>query len=192
MEYIDVTLTGEAPLLMHSDAGLSPMHPISRKQAEMNSRPVKEKKTTEFVKEMSRLDWELALYFDEKAGPVLPPQMLEAMIRDSAKAEKLGSEVKRSVRVTDFTIPLQYSGPRDKKAMWASERFYDSRGVKIGQSRVLRTRPMFESWSVTFNVEFEPEFMPAETLKRVIEVGGRRVGLGDYRPRFGRFSASFA
>ena len=191
MDYLTVNLTGESPLLMHSDAGLSPLHPISRKQAEMNARPVKEKKTTEFVLEMARLDWELALYFDEKEGPVLPAQMLEAMIRDSAKAEKLGSEVKRSVRVTDFTIPLQYDGPRDKKGLWKSERFFDSRGVKIGQSRVLRTRPMFEEWAVEFNVEFEPEFIERDTLTRLIEIGGRRVGLGDYRPRFGRFSASF-
>ena len=63
--------------------------------------------------------------------------------------------------------------------------------VVVQRSRVLRVRPKFDDWSATFSVEYDEELVDRSKLERWIDIGGRRIGLGDWRPeksgRYGRF-----
>ena len=74
--------------------------------------------------------------------------------------------------------------------MWADHRFRYTTPVVIGRVKVLRTRPKFDEWSVDLTLIFDGEFMRRETLLDIVRLAGRRVGVGDYRPRFGRFMLS--
>ena len=42
--------------------------------------------------------------------------------------------------------------------LWNDERFVDVRTVLVTSSRIMRTRPIFSDWSLTFDVAFEPGF----------------------------------
>ncbi|QZD26289.1 hypothetical protein [Salmonella phage vB_Si_DR094] len=49
-------------------------------------------------------------------------------------------------------------------------------------------RPIFRDWSVEFGLMFDEEQITKEELLMVLENAGNLCGVGDWRPRFGRFS----
>jgi hypothetical protein len=59
-------------------------------------------------------------------------------------------------------------------------------GAKKGAGKVLRYRPQLLSWSAIFTVQVCNDLITAEVLERVMEYGGKFVGIGDWRPKFGR------
>jgi len=66
--------------------------------------------------------------------------------------------------------------------------------VPATKGRVVRKRPIFKTWSLRFNVEFDEDEISAPTIKELLEYAGSRVGIGDFRPEkggpFGRFMVS--
>jgi len=72
--------------------------------------------------------------------------------------------------------------------------YEDRRRVVIQRSAITRTRPALKAgWSV--KIEFQiglPEYISETDLNEVISMAGRLIGIGDFRPTFGRFQiASF-
>jgi len=69
----------------------------------------------------------------------------------------------------------------------------DSRAVVVPatKGRIVRHRPRFDEWSLTFELEYDPELLSCEQVEAIVRDTGRRVGLGDFRPEnkgmFGRF-----
>jgi hypothetical protein len=70
--------------------------------------------------------------------------------------------------------------------------FLDKRRVCIQRAGVTRTRPaMLEGWKA--NVIFQtliPEYISPGLLHRVLVDAGRLVGVGDFRPSYGRFQVT--
>jgi hypothetical protein len=54
-------------------------------------------------------------------------------------------------------------------------------------SKVYCVRPMFSNWQLRFNLVDGDDKLTEDILKELMEVTGKFVGLGDYRPIFGRF-----
>lgn len=169
---------------MHSEDGLNRLNPLKREQSLLTA---KRKKTDEDHEEILRLDFELAIYHDHELGPYISGNMIEAGIRQAGKLSKLGTTIQRSVMVIEDKTRLEYSGPRDIKGLWKDARFSDIRGARVGAAKVMRCRPKFDEWSINFHLEFDPEAIDRSVLIGVCETGGRSVGIGDYRPRFGRY-----
>lgn len=67
--------------------------------------------------------------------------------------------------------------------------YLDRRRVMIQRAGINRTRPaMRAGWQVTFDLMVMlPEYVDPNALRETIEAAGRLVGLGDFRPTFGRF-----
>ena len=64
--------------------------------------------------------------------------------------------------------------------------------VVVGRQRILRTRAKFDCpWSVIGVVDVDQELVDRDQLTTWLATGGRRVGLGDWRPEksghYGRF-----
>ena len=55
-------------------------------------------------------------------------------------------------------------------------------GVVVQRSRILRTRALFEPWGATFVLECDDELVDSEQLDAWLDIAGRRIGLGDWRP----------
>ena len=68
--------------------------------------------------------------------------------------------------------------------------FEDARRVQIQRNGITRIRPAFRSgWRATFMLAvLLPEYIHQQELRDVIGQAGRLVGVGDFRPTFGRFS----
>jgi hypothetical protein len=69
----------------------------------------------------------------------------------------------------------------------------DTRPAVIGRSRVIRSRPRYDSWSCTLFFEIDEEVLTAKQVEEQLNVAGRVAGVGDYRVNrkgpFGRFTA---
>ncbi len=178
MNRLDVTIKGKSPLLMHSDRLANPLDPDAKKLKELTS---KRKKTDEDHEHIKYEDWKGGLYWDEDIGPYMPGINIKACCVGAAKLNKLGQAVKRGVLVPDLRCKLEYKGPRDIKGLYDSE-FYDTRSVVVGQSRLMRTRPFFEKWTLDFTILFSDEILNQGEVKSIIERAGLFIGLGDYRP----------
>lgn len=69
----------------------------------------------------------------------------------------------------------------------------DTRAVVIPatRGRVLRHRPMFDDWRLSFVVELDTSVIAAKLFREIVDAAGKKVGLGDFRPArkgpYGRF-----
>jgi hypothetical protein len=69
----------------------------------------------------------------------------------------------------------------------------------VGQSKHVRVRPMFDKWSCRFDATVVDEQITETVLNDLFGIGGRYVGLGDWRPGspkspgpFGQFTTKIA
>ena len=70
--------------------------------------------------------------------------------------------------------------------------YEDQRRVTVMRAGITRTRPAMKSgWKckVIFQVNL-PEYVPQELLLKVLNDAGRLIGVGDFRPTYGRFQVS--
>lgn len=183
-ETISLKIVGTRPLLMHADISVDPLHPMTKKHKALTSIT---KKTDEVNELIARSEWRMAMYFDEKDGPYLPGFVIEAALVSGGKLSRLGAQLKRSIEVIDERCPLIYTGPRDVDGLWAKG-FVDVRSVKVKQARLPRCRPMFREWATAFQVAYDNEVIDHDSVVNSMTDAGLYSGIGDYRPKFGRFS----
>ena len=184
LQTLKVRIKGARPLVMHNGQTADPLNRFSKQMKEISG---KRKKTDEDYAEMSRIEWHAGLYVDDNHRLVLPSTVVEASIIDGAKKSKLGKAFKSSVFVNDdaeVAIEKKYGKAEE---LWDYDEFRDVRGVRIGQSRVMRTRPIFRNWAAEFEVLFDDEQVNQSEVMRAIVDAGRISGVGDFRPKFGRF-----
>lgn len=64
--------------------------------------------------------------------------------------------------------------------------------VVVQRNGITRTRPALKAgWEVEFDVQINlPEYISAEILNEVAANAGRLLGLGDFRPTYGRFQVT--
>ena len=67
--------------------------------------------------------------------------------------------------------------------------YLDTRRVMIQRSGINRTRPAMKAgWRCTVELLVNlPEYVDRNSLRETIEQAGRLIGVGDFRPTFGRF-----
>lgn len=180
-------LVGTRPLLMHNIQALGdPLHPVAKAIKRISA---KRKKTDEDHEEMRRLEFHGGLYIDDEIGPYLPAANFMRCLVDAARITREGKDVERGVIVLTDQAPLEYDGPRTDKGLWEDERFRDISMVRIGRARVARCRPVFNDWGATFELQVDSTVVSEEDFGEIVHSAGSMVGLGDFRPRFGRFVA---
>jgi len=66
--------------------------------------------------------------------------------------------------------------------------YLDIRPVVVQRARVVRIRPCFKpGWKLGFEITVLDDQVPPNVVNEVLALAGRTVGVGDFRPRFGRF-----
>lgn len=185
MRQLKVKIQGRSPLLMHSDRFANPLDPATKAHKELTG---KRKKTDSDHEAIARSEWMGSLYHDDKIGPYIPGQNLDASLQEAAKLQKLGKKFKQAVMVVENEVPLQYKGPRDPEGLFAAG-FIDVRGVKVAMAKLMRCRPKFNEWACEFTVAYNEEVLNAEEVRKAILDAGELIGVCDYRPRYGKFFA---
>lgn len=182
-----ITIAGTAPLLMHNSRLANPIDPAAKAIKRVTG---KRTKTDEDHEELARLEHVGSLYFDADAGPYIPADNIWRCLYDAAKKSKRGPKVKEGVFISTDVNPLAYRGPRDIDGLWKDENFRHIASAKVTTSRVMRCRPIFREWAVDAEGELDLAVLDLVELTQIAETAGHLVGLGDWRPRFGRFTAT--
>lgn len=173
---------GDEPLIVHNGLLADRDYEWTRKLSEITS---KRKKTDEDHDEVARLEWNGSLYYDDEIGPYLPGDNVRRSLLDAARLTKEGKNIERGVLRVSRKNPLTYDGPRTREKMWADPRFRHRAIVKVGTSKVVRTRPKFVGWSASVQVDYDSSIIDGRDLVRIASSAGNYIGLCDGRPFFG-------
>lgn len=128
-----------------------------------------------------------AYVWRDEAGMVCLPgtyvhkAMIEAgrFVQDPRSARKSAMDLYKAAFVpTTMLAPL---GP-----IWEIE---DKRRMTVNRAGITRTSPGFKAgWEATFDFEvLLPEYISQEMFHDSLTMAGRVIGLGQYRPTYGRF-----
>ena len=67
--------------------------------------------------------------------------------------------------------------------------YLDIRPAVVQRARIVRVRPAFSpGWLLDFQIEVIDDQINSTLLQDVLVLAGKTVGIGDFRPKFGRFS----
>jgi hypothetical protein len=180
-----VTIAGDV-MLMHNGQTADPSNPYSRAMKEITSDRTR-KNTDEGIAALSRIEYEAGLYLDAKKRVILPSRILEAHICEAARKSKEGKSALAGMFV-DTDALLEYAGgPMTVEELAESPEQRFVTGVAVGQGKVMRTRPIFRDWRATFEVSLLAEQAGTRQLETWLRNGGALVGIGDFRPRYGRY-----
>lgn len=194
-----VTLHGINEILLHNGQTADPRNKFAK---DLKAVSGKRKKTDADHDQMAKIEWTAGLYIGTINGrttTTVPAHVLESVMIAGAKKSKRGPSCKSGVFI-DQDADLDFRGK--PSGDMTSQEFEDAlhklykdgfhhltTGVKVGTSRVMRTRPKFSNWSARFDLEYDDEVLTLGDLKDIAADAGRLVGVGDWRPKFGRFLA---
>lgn len=187
MESLKFRITGVSPLIPHNGSMADPLNHYSRAIKEISS---KRKKVDADYEEMARLEWYGGLYLKDGV-PCIPGNNLEAALigrGSAARSQKMGKQAAAALIVPD-DYPLEYDGSKDLDELWKDENFRIVSKVRVGTASVMRTRPIFKNWSAIVEVLYVPTSLNEDHICQWMEIAGREVGLCDWRPKYGRFTA---
>lgn len=177
-------LDGVSPLMMHNGQLADPLNPYAKAIKQITA---KRKKTDADHEEIGRLEWHGSLYLT--GGKLCVPfHAQRATLYNAAKTLRLGPKVKAGLFVYDHAI-LQYDGPMDLDVLWANERFRDRRNMGVNGSTIMRTRPIFETWSLDIVITYNDELLNNSEVDQFVNIGGMQIGLLEDRPTHGRYKA---
>lgn len=188
MDTLEIRIKGTAPLLMHSDKFANPLHPATKLHKELTG---KRKKTDDDHEAIAKSEFLGGCYHDAATGFFIPGQNFDASFWNGAKLQKMGVHWKRGAVVVTDKAKLEFKGPSTPDALWSDQRFVDCRGVKVGQAKIMRYRPIFLEWATTVQVAINTDVLDLQEARRAIEDAGKLIGVCEYRPRFGRFEVSY-
>jgi hypothetical protein len=186
MSIYEVHIKSLRPLLMHSGALCDPTSAAAKA---IKAASKQTQKSDADYEELSRLEFMGSLYWDKKLGIYMPWENLAGCLERGAAKRRLGKVFKACVSIDTIEagFSLEYKGPKDPDALWADEKFRLTKGARVKNARVMRTRPRFPEWSLTFPIEVMNDGVTKDQLISALRDGGLYEGLGDWRPRYGRF-----
>lgn len=183
---LTMKLRGVAPLIMNSNRAADP-----RYAREIGLKAVQgvRKKSVDDEAEILRLKYLSALYWKDGTGPYIPAAYLEATFANAlGQLDRGGRKVAAaSIRFDD--AKLEYGGRHKTPAdLCADLKHVLACIVTIpsNKSKVPLHRPIFPEWSAKVTATFHT--LTPERVVEVMERAGDVCGIGDWRPRHGRFT----
>ena len=182
MKTIEVTIEGLTAILMHRFG--------EQAEVEAEAKSVKVESLTPAEQA------ERAAYRHEDGTLYMPGAAIARLIREAG-----GSHKQRSTRKSlKYIVPAAVIVLNDEITLHDASGDpmikieVDSRPVVIPatKGRIMRHRARLEKWRASFALEIDENVLDGTTIHQLLEEGGRRIGVLDYRPEkggpYGRFS----
>ncbi len=187
----EVTIRGIRPLLMHSGEGVNPDHPANIEKDEILRKRTTSRTESE-TERLHELECRVSLWLTEDGRPTIPSMAIRACLEVASRRLRQGPQVREGLSVLPETTfeydEEKYGTTLDEIVQNAQFRT----GVVVQRQRILRTRARFDlPWSCTFQADCDDAVVDQRQLESWLEIAGRRIGLGDWRPEksgdYGRF-----
>lgn len=181
---ITVRLTGVSPLIMHNCRPF--LNHTTQAYKDFKSMTASRKKTDKQLSEISAAEWRMGLYLNSDGKPIIPGENLERMLIEGARKSRSGKQATAGIIVSDSIV--EHDGPDSIDDLAQDQRFVDIRPVVIQRARIMRCRPIFPVWQMTIHIEYIPSSLNKEVVLDALRFASTDIGIGDYRPKFGRFT----
>jgi hypothetical protein len=144
-------------------------------------------------------EWREYFYADENGCIYQPSSHIEGALVKAAVnfkvAGKRGKSYKdlivANVIVDPERIPHNVMVPEELDADADKMLYLDVRPVIVQRARVVRIRPCFKTgWELSFEIQVIDDEIQPDLLQDILTLAGKTVGIGDYRPKFGRFNVA--
>jgi len=139
------------------------------------------------------------VYKNKKGQFYFPSAAITRLLREAAASHK----IKGSRKSLKFVVPSAVFNVGDEVVITNGDGKtpvpdfeVDSRPVTIPatKGRIMRHRARWDCWSATFEVDVDDEVLDSKLVHELLVEGGKRIGIGDYRPEkggpFGRFQVT--
>lgn len=187
MYEVKVKIRGIVPLLQHRFASLDSLMEGATKKTGASD---------------YSLEWMDTMYVNPDGVLFQPAAHIEGALVGAAVLFKVkgrgGKTWKDAVRAYCYVLPEEIVHLRDGEPVRApgpeilrhpTEHLrVDVRQVRIKRAAVARSRLLIAAgWELAFRVEVHDEQVRPDVLLAILDESGRAVGIGDFRPRYGRF-----
>ena len=187
----EFTLTGVSPLIQHNgQAGLDTRSPLSGEIAEIAAKKGGNRTEVDDLR-LRELECQRSLYLGADGEPTLPEAALRSLIEAGARKTKQGTLVREGLMIerVEFRYDVERYGSSLEELRTKTQFVVP---VVVQRQRIARTRARFDlPWSVVGVADVDPDLVDEAKLTAWLALGGRRIGLGDWRPEksglFGRF-----
>jgi hypothetical protein len=122
--------------------------------------------------------------FKNKNGVFEPANHIEAALIKAAANFRIPGKNRKTYK--DLIKAALFVEPEEIQHVHQTH-VVDTRAVVVQRARVVRYRPRFDKWALEFTARITNDQLPTEAVKDILEYVGEFVGIGDHRPRFGRF-----
>ncbi len=179
--HINVTIQGTTPLLMNKFTDAAQMQASSGVRIAAAG-----------DKGTPREQAQARVYIGLAGEPMIPQPNLFRCLIDAGAYFKAGRSKVTTQKSSLLPACVDIEGaeiPLISKEPWA----VDTRAVRIPATggRILCHRPCFHDWSLAFTAEIDTTMITASLFREIVDAGGKRIGLGDFRPAckgpFGKF-----
>ncbi len=174
------------PLICHNGELANPLNPLVKQIKKVTG---KRSKTDADLEQMAKLEFIGSLYIHD-GRVVLPSDVIEASLNGGARKFKEGPAARSGMYVNNNPI-LEFDGPTKPEQLWKDGSFVFQKMVVISRSRILRTRAIFNKWALSAEVCYEDSIVDLDQLKKWASTAGEVVGVGYWRPRYGRYVVEF-
>ena len=178
MKNITIRVESVTPLLMNSPQGMIP-----------NPGPTTRKSIPSPADEA-----EMGAYRNVYGNLCFPTAAFRGATLGAAKGRKVGRSFLTSVLAGSLFPYDEMTNLMDTQTGKPLEKYeVDTRRCVLqGKSAIMRSRPKINQWTADVHFEYDEEFVDEEIVREMLAIGGRSVGVGNYRPEkrgpFGRFS----
>ena len=202
MNTISVEFTGIRPLIMSNPQTVDVSNPYAMEMRRLNTtlkqarKKGNEDKLIELAAESKRVDFMSSAYFDAKKSRFfIPDSIIMACIKAAAQSMRKGKDIDRAV-LMENTEAYVDNVPKTKSLEDAhkNELFWLQTPCKIPPKTgalVMKVRAMMPTgWKLAFQLTYDQETIADKTLREVLITAGSFVGIGSWRPKFGRFTVA--
>ena len=185
MKTLKLTIKGASPLLLHNGQTSNPLNKYARQLKAISG---KRGKTDEDYEAMAKIEFLAGLYLNPAGAYVLPAHNLEAALLEGAKKNKNGRLVQGGAFVNDDPVLVFPGSDKTPDELWDGGEHALMVSVRVQRNRVMRTRPLIPAgWTAEVEVMYDPAIVEEPAIRQALEVAGLERGIGDWRPKYGRF-----
>lgn len=188
------TIEGIRPLLLANGRAADPLDEFAVAMKEI--RELRTKRTDDDYLRERELSWLASIYYDPEIGFYMPSANIDQMLIDGAKKSTKGTVMKTGVECAHPHVLIRFPripncpDEKDLDAVQADKRFRFERRVKgASNSRIIAVNAMIPTgWQMDLQFDYDTDCgVKLKDIEKALERAGSLVGLGGWRPKFGRF-----
>ena len=192
MMTIQFALRGTHPMLQHNGRLANPIDPLTR---QVKALADKRKKTVDDYQRLLALEAYAGCWLTAEELIGLPTANVWKAISEAAKMSKRGKDVARALSFHPEDVPpVRVQGD----ALAARTHIEQASGagllirtVVVNQRRTLRARAVVPTgWESSHRFTLLDDVLDPDQLAPMVSTAGRLIGVGDWRPVYGKFEVT--